>query len=165
MHTAAITMDSNAVAAPASISAEQTAELRDFLGSWLNAWKQQDVAAYLRHYHRDFHASAFASRAAWEADRTRKITRPLAIQIHLQNLQVLAATQSLGEVEVLMEYHSSYYADRTRKALRLERSTRGDWEITGERNLQVEALPLARLIPGSSLTLRGGSNTIFERAL
>jgi hypothetical protein len=64
-----------------------------------------------------------------------------------------------------MEYHSSYYADRTRKALRLERSTRGDWEITGERNLQVEALPLARLIPGSSLTLRGGSNTIFERAL
>lgn len=165
VHSAAITIDSNAVAAPASVSAEQTADLRDFLGSWLNAWKQQDVAAYLRHYHPDFHASAFASRSAWEADRTRKITRPLAIQIHLQNLQVLAATQTLGEVELLMEYHSSYYADRTRKAVKLERAAGGDWQITGERNLQVEALPLARLIPGSTLTLRGGSNTIFERAL
>jgi type II secretory pathway predicted ATPase ExeA/ketosteroid isomerase-like protein len=165
VHSASITIDSSAVAAPASVSAELTADLRDFLGSWLNAWKQQDVAAYLRHYHPDFHAGAFASRAAWEADRTRKITRPLAIQIHLQNLQVLAATQTLGEVELLMEYHSSYYADRTRKALRLERSAGGDWQITGERNLQVEALPLARLIPGSTLTLRGGSNTIFERAL
>lgn len=165
LHGVAITMDSSAVEAPASVSAEQTAELRDFLSSWLNAWKQQDVAAYIRHYHPDFHTSAFASRAAWEADRTRKITRPLAIQIHLQNLQVLAATGSLGDVELLMEYHSSYYADRTRKAMRLERSARGDWQITSERNLQVDALPLARLIPGSTLTLRGGSNTIFERAL
>lgn len=165
VHSAAITMDSNAVTAPASVSAEQSTELRDFLGSWLNAWQQQNVAAYLRHYHPEFRASAFASRSAWEADRTRKITRPLAIQIHLQNLQVLAATPTLGEVELQMEYHSSYYADRTRKVIRLERSTRGEWEITSERNLQVDALPLARLIPGSTLTLRGGSNTIFERAL
>lgn len=164
-HRASITMDSNAVAASASVSPAQASDLRDFLGSWLNAWQQQDVDSYLRHYHPDFHAQSFSSRSAWEADRTRKITRPLTIQIHLQHLQVVTATPSLGEVELLMEYHSSYYADRTRKTLRLQRSGNSNWQITDEHNLQVDALPLARLIPDSTLTMRGGLTTIVERAL
>ncbi len=151
------TMDSAALTTAAAVPAELGNELRDFLGSWLLAWQQQDLAAYFRHYHPEFRASVFATREAWEADRRLKITRPLAIQIHLQNLQVQSASDSLGQVELLMEYHSSYYADRTRKALVLQRDESGSWQITTERNLQVEALPLARLVPGTTLTLRSGA--------
>jgi hypothetical protein len=64
-----------------------------------------------------------------------------------------------------MEYHSTYYADRTVKDLRLARGAAGQWLIIEERNERVEALPLSRLVPGNSITMRGGINTVFEHAL
>lgn len=163
--SAGITQPTTPVLASAGVTAAQTAEINAFLGSWLDAWQQQDIVAYFGHYHPDFKSTAHASRVDWQEDRIRKIITPLAIQISLQNLQVASATNTNSAVELQIEYHSTYYADRTVKEIQLVRSASGSWQITQEKNLRIEALPLARLIPGNTITLRGGINTIFEYAL
>jgi type II secretory pathway predicted ATPase ExeA/ketosteroid isomerase-like protein len=159
------TQAATATSSSPNITEAQTADISNFLGSWLDSWQHQDIDAYFAHYHPDFKSSLHASRDAWQQDRSRKITRPLAIQIHLLNLQVMSVGTRDSELELQMEYHSTYYADRTVKDLRLARGAAGQWLIIEERNERVEALPLSRLVPGNSITMRGGINTVFEHAL
>lgn len=149
----------------AGISAAALADVSAFLAGWLQAWQRQDVDGYFAHYLPGFRTSAFASHEAWRRDRSTKILRPLAIQIDLQELQVVAYGNTRSSVELRMEYHSSYYADRTVKQMTLQRAGNGSWRISSETNRRVDPLPISRLVPARRLTFNGGHNTIFEHAL
>ncbi|HHX81739.1 MAG TPA: AAA family ATPase [Pseudomonadaceae bacterium] len=149
----------------AGISDAMVEDLRSFLGSWLEAWQRQDLNAYFAHYHPAFNAAMHGSRAAWENDRSTKISRPLAIQIHLLDMDMKSASAEQSTVELRMEYHSSYYADVTLKDIALARQANGEWGIINEKNLQVTPLPISRLVPDRSITMRGGPDTVFELAL
>ena len=149
----------------AGISDAMVEDLRNFLGSWLEAWQRQDLDAYFAHYHPAYNAAAHGSRTAWEDDRRTKVSRPLAIQIHLLDLDLKSASEAQSRVELRMEYHSSYYADLTLKEVSLARQANGNWGIVNEKNLQVTPLPISRLVPDRSITMRGGPDPVFELAL
>jgi MSHA biogenesis protein MshM len=150
----------------AGIADTQVVEINTFLGSWLHAWQNKDIDGYLRHYHPDFRSTAHATQTDWREDRIRKISRPLAIQINLLSLQVQTVSNGESQLEMQMEYHSTYYSDRTVKEIRLVRGANGGWLIVAERNQRVDTLPLSRLVPaGTTLTIRGGLDTIYEHAL
>jgi hypothetical protein len=48
-------------------------------------------------------------------------------------------------------YHSSDYADRAVKEIRLKRREDGSLQIVMERNISLETPPLARLLPSSAV--------------
>ena len=151
--------------ATANVSQQQAVAINQFLIDWLDAWQRKDINAYFNHYEADFKTAAFASHDDWRADRIAKISRPLAIQITLQNLKIEALDASGSQVQLQMEYHSTYYADNTVKQMQLQRGSDGNWRISVEKNLLVNPKPLARLVPGRTLTFNGGLNTIIEHAL
>jgi ketosteroid isomerase-like protein len=133
---------------PRAVTPPQTDEagIGSFIAQWLNAWQAQDVDGYFSHYHPDFKPAAIASVQAWRNDRILKITRPQAIRLQMDELQVLEAGAQTAQIEFLLTYYSTHYADRTLKALRLGKAGNGDWRITDERNRRVEPLPLVRLL-------------------
>lgn len=149
----------------AGVSTTLAEEVNAFLGTWLDAWQRQDVEDYFAHYHPEFTSSAHASRAAWQDDRREKVSRPLVIQIHLLGLEVATAQDGRSEVNLEMEYHSTWYADRTVKDITLARTANGSWGILSERNQEVTPLPLARLVPDRSITMRVGPGSVYEFAL
>lgn len=133
---------------PSAVTPPQTDEagIGSFIAQWLNAWQAQDVDSYFSYYHPDFVPASMASMQAWRNDRILKITRPQAIRLQMDELQVLETGAQTAQVEFLMTYHSTHYADRTLKALQLGKIGNGDWRITEERNRRVEPLPLVRLL-------------------
>ena len=82
-------------AAPAK-SAEQAkpaaagdaAEVTKALDAWLAAWSKKDVKGYLSHYAKDFQTPGAEARAAWEAERTRRVGKPGAIHVRHENLRI-----------------------------------------------------------------------------
>jgi type II secretory pathway predicted ATPase ExeA/ketosteroid isomerase-like protein len=117
-----------------------------FIASWLNAWQDQDVNAYFSHYVPDYKSAALPTATAWRNDRILKITRPHAIRLQMENLEVQEASARNARLEFMLVYQSTHYADRTLKALQLGKAGNGNWMITRERNRRVEPLPLARLL-------------------
>ncbi len=75
-------------AEPAKPAADAVAEVTRSLDGWLASWSKKDVKGYLAHYARDFQTPGGESRAAWEAERTKRIAKPGAIQVSYENLRV-----------------------------------------------------------------------------
>lgn len=62
--------------------------LRVSLHQWSDAWRRQDVAAYLDMYAPDFVPSSGISRQAWAQSRTRRITEKNSIRHEMHDLKV-----------------------------------------------------------------------------
>lgn len=139
--------------------------INQFITSWLNAWQHQDLNGYFSHYVPDFKAPTMTSTNEWRDDRTVKITRPSVIQLYLQNLELVEETNDGALVRVSLEYHSSYYADRTQKELRLRRLADGNLQIVTEKNVQVETLPIARLVSSTAMAMSELARSIRENQL
>ncbi|MES2606067.1 MAG: AAA family ATPase [Pseudomonadota bacterium] len=139
--------------------------INQFITSWLNAWQHKDLNGYFNHYVPDFKAPSMSSPNEWRDDRTVKITRPSVIQLYLQNLELVEETNDGALVRVSLEYHSSYYADRTQKELRLRRLADGNLQIVMEKNVQVETLPIARMVPSNAMAMSELARSIRENQL
>jgi type II secretory pathway predicted ATPase ExeA len=108
-------------------------EVTTALNSWIAAWQQQSLANYFAGYSEDY---AGASRAAWEAERSRIIGKAKDISIHWYDLKILATNASEVRVELQLDYQAQGYADTTQKLLVLQRSSTG-LKISAETNVQV----------------------------
>ncbi len=139
------------VTARASFTQQQIDEIARFLAEWLTAWQNQDVDDYFRHYEPAYKPDFMASASEWRNDRIEKINRPQRIVLRMDEMQILTGDDDSVRVHLVLEYHSTHYADRTVKEIQLRKGTSGDWLIAQEKNTEVEPLPLMRLLPIDSL--------------
>lgn len=140
-----------AVATRATFTQDQIDGIARFLAEWLTAWQNQDVDDYFRHYEPGFKPESMASSEAWRNDRITKINRPQRIVLRMDQLEILAGSGDNVRVQLVLEYHSTHYADRTVKEIELRKSNAGDWLIAQEKNREVVPMPLMRLLPVDSL--------------
>ena len=115
-------------------------DLRNVITSWASAWQSQMDDIYLLHYDPDFVPEGFSTLADWEAARRTRISGPDTISISLREFELLTARENMAVVRLMLLYSRPGYADQTRKELVLR--LRGHiWQITQERNLDVQILP------------------------
>ncbi len=122
-----------------NLTQQDIEQISGFLSQWADAWQTQNTEKYLNHYHPDYKAPELASTDEWREERTRKITTPASISISLEELEIIENNDNNVLVELLMVYLADNYADRTLKRMLLSK-TAGSWQITMEKNLEVEKL-------------------------
>lgn len=122
--------------APVEVAALPPVE--DFLAAWTTSWQNQDLDAYLAHYHPDFVPPQGATRADWEAQRRRVIGNAKDIEISTEAPEeVRDAQDGMRLVRFWLNYSAANYADRTLKELLLA-PLDGTWRIRAENNLRTE---------------------------
>jgi len=117
---------------PAAKPAEDaSADIAKAVGLWAAAWSRKDVKAYLAAYARDFKTPAGESRAAWDAERQKRINKPGAIQVSFENLRV-SVDGDTATVKFRQHYKSASLKTSSSKVLLMGKRD-GKWQILQER--------------------------------
>jgi tetratricopeptide (TPR) repeat protein len=106
----------------------------EFLKRWAGAWSAQDVEAYLTFYAETFIPSAGRPREGWAQLRRKRISRPQSISVKLSEITSSVTGDDSVRMNVVQEYQSDIYSDRTRKVFDLRRKD-NSWKIVSERSL------------------------------
>lgn len=117
--------------APANAADDAAAEIEKAIGLWAAAWSRKDIKAYLAAYARDFKTPAGESRAAWDAERRKRIDKPGAIQVTYENLRVTVDGDT-ATVNFRQHYKSASLKTSSNKVLVMGRRE-GKWQILQER--------------------------------
>lgn len=118
-------------ATPAKPPVNLTAEVSKAVEAWAAAWSKKDMKAYLGHYARDFRIPDRQSRSAWEAERTRRIVKPGAIQVSVDDIQVKAEGADQATARFRQYYKSAKFKSSGTKTLSMVRQD-GRWLILEE---------------------------------
>ncbi|MDH3255422.1 MAG: hypothetical protein OEM62_10550, partial [Acidobacteriota bacterium] len=86
---------------------------------------------YLRFYAEDFVPADGASREAWEAQRTERLTRPGRILVALTSMETEIIERGEARVTFTQTYRSDSFSDIVRKTLDLRHTPQG-WKIHRE---------------------------------
>ena len=120
---------------PAAAEAKPSAangEIGNALDAWVAAWSKKNVKAYLSNYAKDFQTPGGESRATWESERTKRITKPGSIQVNIENLNVTAEGPERATVRFRQHYRSASLKTSSNKVLVLVKQD-GKWLIQQER--------------------------------
>jgi Flp pilus assembly protein TadD/ketosteroid isomerase-like protein len=117
--------------APAKPAADANSEIARAIDLWAAAWSRKDVKAYLAAYAGDFKTPGGESRAAWEAERKKRIGKPGAIQVGIENLRV-SIDGDKATVKFRQHYKSATLKTSSNKVLLLGKRD-GKWQILQER--------------------------------
>ena len=107
-------------------------EVLKMLGSWAKAWSSKDAGAYLGFYAADFKTPNGEPRAAWEAERRRRINAAKTIEVALDSPSAKINSNS-ATVTFRQNYRSDALKVSSAKTLTLTRSN-GKWLIQQERS-------------------------------
>ncbi|MBI3525727.1 MAG: tetratricopeptide repeat protein [Betaproteobacteria bacterium] len=135
---AAKPVENKAAPAPVPVSEAKTAageassEIDKTLEAWAAAWSKKNVKAYLGYYARDFQTPGGESRAAWEAERARRVSKPGGIQVSFDNLRVTTEGADRATAKFRQHYRSASLKTSSNKVLVLVRHE-GKWLIQQER--------------------------------
>lgn len=99
--------------------------------AWADAWSRQDVQAYLSYYAADFVPPRGLNRAAWEAERRRRILTPKYIKVEVSNLRIDIKGDK-ARARFQERYEASHLKGTYRKTLDLKLQD-GQWKIVRER--------------------------------
>lgn len=127
-----------AAAKPAEKSAEPPAaannsgEVLKAVNAWAAAWSAKDVSKYLSFYAADFKLPDGESRAAWEATRQERISKPKSIQVGISGATVEFSDASHATVKFRQSYRASHLKTSGSKTLLMVKSG-GNWLIQEER--------------------------------
>ncbi|MDD3353902.1 tetratricopeptide repeat protein [Zoogloea sp.] len=99
---------------------------------WAAVWSRKDVKAYLGHYARDFQPPKGMNRKAWEEERSQRLTKPGAIQVELENIQVRDVSAGKATVKLRQHYRSANLNTSSNKTLILVNQD-GQWLIQQEK--------------------------------
>jgi tetratricopeptide (TPR) repeat protein len=110
---------------------DATAEATRALDGWLAAWSRKDVKGYLSYYAKDFQTPGGAPRAAWEAERARRIAKPGTIQVGYEKLRV-SVDGDTATARFRQHYKSGALKTGSNKVVVLVRRD-GRWLIQQER--------------------------------
>lgn len=117
--------------APTNPAADANVEITRAIDLWAAAWSRKDVKAYLAAYARDFKTPAGESRAAWEAERQKRINKPGAIQVSYENLRITVDGDK-ATARFRQHYKSATLKTSSNKVLQMGK--RDDkWQILQER--------------------------------
>jgi len=117
--------------APAKAAGDANAEITNAVELWAAAWSRKDVKAYLAAYARDFKTPAGESRAAWDAERQKRINKPGPIQVGYENLRI-ALDGDTATVKFRQHYKSASLKTSSNKVLLMGKRD-GKWQILQER--------------------------------
>ncbi|NJD34875.1 MAG: tetratricopeptide repeat protein [Betaproteobacteria bacterium] len=118
----------NVAAAPAS---DANTEITRAIELWAAAWSRKDVKAYLAAYAPDFKTPAGESRAAWDAEREKRINKPGALQVSVENLRI-SVDGDTATVKFRQHFKSAKNQTSSNKVLQLAKRD-GKWLILQER--------------------------------
>jgi tetratricopeptide (TPR) repeat protein len=121
-------------AVPAVAATASRGVLLAAVQAWAGHWSGQDVEAYLGSYADDFVAPSGRSRAAWAAERRRRIASPRSISVAIDDFKVERASDRSARVSFTQTYTSETYRDRVGKRLDLVRDGE-QWKIRRETSL------------------------------
>jgi len=88
------------------------AEINKTVAAWAAAWSRKDVKTYLAFYASDFETPGGISRADWEAERNKRIDKPGAIEVTVENLKITAN----GPDSATVKFHQNYKAAALRSS-------------------------------------------------
>ena len=112
-------------------AADANADIARAIDLWAAAWSRKDTKAYLAAYARDFKTPAGESRAAWESERQKRIGKPGAIQVSVENLRV-SVDGDTATAKFRQHYKSATLKTSSNKVLLLGKRD-GKWQIVQER--------------------------------
>jgi len=115
-------------------ASRQTADLSrtgPFLRSWLDAWQQKDIDAYLSHYSPDFQPSGGITRGSWIARRRQRLRKPAFIEVKISDSRTESAGDLRARIMFNQHYRSDTYRDEVFKTLELRWEADG-WKILRE---------------------------------
>ena len=110
-------------------SASRTEQINAKLASWLKAWEDQDVNAYLSFYSDKFKAPK-GSRTKWRSSRYRALKANKNISIQVSNLQI-NSSKKIVELNFIQEFNSDKYSSIGIKEL-IWKKIGNDWKILKE---------------------------------
>ena len=99
--------------------------------AWAAAWMAKDINAYLSFYDPDFKVPGGDDRAAWEALRNERLTRPEYIKVDLDQIKT-SIKNDTATVRFRQRYESNTFKGYDRKTLTLVNRD-GAWKILEER--------------------------------
>jgi Flp pilus assembly protein TadD/ketosteroid isomerase-like protein len=117
--------------AAAKPAEDASTEIAKAVGLWAAAWSRKDVKTYLGAYARDFKTPAGETRAAWDAERQKRINKPGAIQVTFENLRVSIDGDN-ATVKFRQHYKSASLKTSSNKVLLMGKRD-GKWQILQER--------------------------------
>ena len=125
-----------APAAAAVVAESKTADaggdIAKALDAWTAAWSKKNVKAYLSFYAKDFQTPGSEPRAAWEAERSKRINKPGNIQVSFEGLRVSSEGADRATVHFRQHYRSASLKTSSNKVLIMVRRD-GRWQIQQER--------------------------------
>lgn len=110
---------------------DTSADVVKAVEQWAAAWSGKDVKAYLAHYAAAFQTPGGMTRAAWERERTQRITKPGKIDVDIANLDV-SVDGDKATAKFRQHYRSANLNTSSNKTLVLVRQG-GKWQIQQER--------------------------------
>ncbi len=119
-----------AAARPIALSDEKL--VTQTIQDWLQAWRKQDVGAYLAFYAKQFKTPDNESRSQWEQTRRTRVLRPKKIELRLSSLKVQIADTENATAIFHQDYRSDSYGDKVIKELTFIKED-GVWRIRQER--------------------------------
>jgi tetratricopeptide (TPR) repeat protein len=117
--------------APAKPASDVNSEITNAIDLWAAAWSRKDAKAYLAIYAHDFKTPAGESRAAWAAERQKRIGKPGAIQVSYENLRITVDGDTTT-VKFRQHYKSASLKTSSNKVLQMGKRD-GKWLILQER--------------------------------
>jgi tetratricopeptide (TPR) repeat protein len=115
----------------AAMPADTAGDAARAVEAWAAAWSRKDVKAYLAHYGRDFKTPGGEARAAWEAERTKRIAKPGPIQVAIEGLRISTDGPDRATARFRQYYRSAGLKAASNKVLTLARQD-GRWLIVQE---------------------------------
>lgn len=116
--------------AVASVADER--QIEDLLESWLQAWRDRDIAAYLGAYGGQFTPSDGSSRGNWVSARAKKLATKTAIDVQIRDVTMTRQAPDLFKVSFRQDYASGNYREAGRAKTLLIARTDGQWKIVRE---------------------------------
>lgn len=116
---------------PASSSGDDNADITNTVKLWAAAWSRKDMKAYLAAYANDFKTPGGESRAAWSAERKKRIDKPGAIEVSFDNLRV-SVEGDTATASFRQQYKSASFKTSSNKVLQMGKRD-GKWLILQER--------------------------------
>ena len=107
-------------------------EIGKSLEAWAAAWSKKNVKGYLSYYAKDFQTPGGESKAAWESERSKRLTKPGNILVGIEGLQVTAEGADRATVRFRQHYRSASLKTSSNKVLVMVRQD-GKWLIQQER--------------------------------
>ncbi|MDD5177445.1 MAG: tetratricopeptide repeat protein [Sterolibacterium sp.] len=114
------------------VPANASSEIGKMLESWAAAWSKKNVKAYLSYYAKDFQTPGGESRAAWEGERSKRLTKPGNILVSIEGLHVASEGAERATVKFRQHYRSASLKTSSNKVLVIVRQD-GKWLIQQER--------------------------------